>query len=69
MRRHLNIEISDPHFEYLDACARIRGVTMSGLVGRLLHTIAEDQLVLSVLDDSSTQNLRLGEWKHKDVRR
>jgi hypothetical protein len=66
MRRHLNIDISDPHFEYLDACARIRGITMSGLVGRLLHTIAENQLVL---DDSSTQNLRLGEWKRKDVRR
>jgi len=59
--------------EYFSVCARIRGVSRAALIRRLLHTIAHDQMVGSVLDDENDmKRRRLGEHRykhrHKDVR-
>lgn len=37
--------------DYLAACARIRNVSLTGLVHRLIHVIDRDHLVLAILDD------------------
>ncbi len=39
--------------DYFDTCARLRDISKTTLVRRLLKVIAEDQLVLSILDDDS----------------
>jgi len=49
----LKIELTNPHWEYLEACARIRHTSMRGLFNRLLHDIAQDMLVRAILDDDS----------------
>ena len=52
MQRY-NVEIPDDDFRYLQTCARIRRVSTIQLVKRLIRIIAQEQLVLSVLDDDS----------------
>lgn len=47
--------------EYFDACARIRGISTTALVQRLLDAIAADQMVLSILDDEGDYRRRKGE--------
>lgn len=37
--------------DYLLACARIRNVSLTALLRKLVQAIDEDQLVLAVLDD------------------
>ena len=37
--------------DYLIACARIRNVSVTGLVRELMETITEDQLIRAILDD------------------
>lgn len=49
----LLIKVSPKAEEYLASCARIRDVTLTALVTRLIEVIAQDQLVLSILDDDS----------------
>lgn len=46
-------DLSEESERYLEACARIRGISLTRLLQRLLKTIADDQMVLSVLDDDS----------------
>jgi hypothetical protein len=52
-RRHFCMDMSDEHFEYFAACARIRDVSMTGLFRRLAAEIASAQLVQPILDDQS----------------
>jgi hypothetical protein len=61
MRRHFSTDLSPEASEYLFASARIRGISMSALVRRLLETIANDGLVLSILDDEGKQARQKGE--------
>ena len=49
--------------DYLVACARIRNITVSALVRKLIQTIDRDQLVLAILDDDS-QHQR-GRYEHR----
>lgn len=44
--------------DYIVACARIRDVTVTTLVRRLVQAIEEDQLVLAVLDDAEDYQRR-----------
>lgn len=46
--RHIMVHFDS---EYLETCARIRNVTLSTLLRRLVDAIDRDQLVLAVLDD------------------
>jgi hypothetical protein len=49
----LKIDLPASDWEYLEACARIRQISMRGLCTRLLHDIAKDLLVRAILDDDS----------------
>jgi hypothetical protein len=66
MRRHICADISDEHMEYFNACARIRNIALGPMFGRLLSAIAQDQLVLSILDDDS-KPCRRGAGEHRYV--
>ena len=50
---HLNVYIptDEPHGEYLVRSARIRNLSVSRLVHKLIVQIGQDQLVRAVLDD------------------
>lgn len=50
---NVNIILSEPAIEYLEKCARIRHISRARLMERVLKTVCEDQMVLSVLDDDS----------------
>ena len=45
--------IADEHAPYFDACARLRDISKTALLTRLIDVIGRDQLVLSILDDDS----------------
>lgn len=51
--RRLLVTISDEHEPYFDSCARMRDLSLTGLLQRLVDTIGKDQLVLGILDDDS----------------
>ena len=52
--------------QYLVACARIRDITVRSLTRRLVDVIAEDRLVLAILDDDEhVQKRRQGEHRYK----
>jgi hypothetical protein len=53
--KHIGVEIDS---DYLLACARIRNITMTTLVRRLMQVIDRDQLVLAVLDDEDNYHER-----------
>lgn len=55
------LEIDEARFAYFESCARIRDITTTRLLGRLVEVIAADQLVLSVLDDGDRYRRRKGE--------
>jgi hypothetical protein len=48
-----HVEMPEDDLAYLQSCARIRHISTSRLVMRLIRVIARDQLVLSILDDES----------------
>lgn len=50
---HIFFNLAPDDRDYLDRCARIRGVSCGRLLQRIIRRIAADQLVLSVLDDES----------------
>lgn len=53
--------------EYINRCARIRGVSVTSLLSRLLAVIAKDQLVGGILDDfDNMKQRRPGEHKFKE---
>ena len=45
--------LSEEAENYLNACARIRHVSQSRLLQRVLKLVCDDQLILSILDDDS----------------
>lgn len=47
--------------EYLNACARIRNISLSALVRRLVRAAANDQMVSAILDDGGARTRRRGE--------
>lgn len=47
------IDLETESGRYLLACCRIRHISLTNLINRLIKKIAEDQLVLAVLDDDS----------------
>lgn len=64
---HINQITIDEETEfgrYYLACARIRDISMSALVKRLIEAIAEDQLVTAILDDDSSKQRRRGEHRY-----
>jgi len=38
--------------EYADSSARIRGISTTRLLSKVLETVLEDQLILPILDDA-----------------
>lgn len=46
-------DLSEESERYLEACARIRGISLTRLLQRVLKMVADDQMVLSILDDDS----------------
>ncbi len=64
----VNLKLSEdaPDTEYLRACARIRNISLTSLIKRLVDTIADGQLVASVLDDDATTARRKGEHPYRN---
>lgn len=61
---HISLpELSDDAADYLHKCARIRHISCCRLIERMLRTIVEEQLVLSILDDDSRPQRCSGEAK------
>ncbi len=52
--RRAHFRISDETADYLDKCARIRNISRTCLINRLLNVVAEDQLIGSIFDDADT---------------
>lgn len=52
-------DLSEDDERYLEACARIRGISVTRLFQRVLNLVAKDQLVLSILDDDSKRARRM----------
>ena len=46
------IELRDEDRAYLDSCSRIRDISLSALLRRLITTITTDHMVGAILDDS-----------------
>ena len=53
MHQHMTVDVPDDDYAYLETCARLRHISVSRLLLRLVRVVAHDQLVLSVLDDNS----------------
>jgi hypothetical protein len=47
-----------PRTDYFHRCARIRNISTSELMRRVIGTIERDQLVLAILDDDSSPEER-----------
>ena len=43
--------LTEAEMAYLSQCAKVRGISTTRLLERLVRLIARDQLVLSILDD------------------
>lgn len=56
MRRRIVATIPIKHDLYLHSCARIRGISLTALLTRLVDLIGQDQLVASVLDDADERS-------------
>ena len=53
IQQRIDITVREDDYGYIETCARIRHISVTRLFERLIKVIAEDQLVLSVLDDNS----------------
>lgn len=51
--------LSDESQRYLESCARIRKISCTRLLERVLKIVCDDQLVLAVLADDSKQPRQL----------
>lgn len=63
-----NFKIDGDEERYLQACARIRNVSVRTLIRRLLEEITKSQMVEAILDDNGeTMKRRKGEhaYSHK----
>lgn len=47
------VDIAPELDSYFEACARLRNISKTALMNRLMKVIGDDQLVLSILDDNS----------------
>jgi hypothetical protein len=47
----MRIPFTEEQRRYLDASARLRGVALATLLRKLIHVIADDQMVIGILDD------------------
>jgi len=47
--------LSEESRHYVESCARIRKISCTRLMERVIKTVCDHQLVLSVLDDDSKQ--------------
>lgn len=45
------------HMHYLESCARLRGISVQGLVRRIMLIVAQDQLVLSIADGDDLKKI------------
>jgi hypothetical protein len=50
---NVTFDITENQRHYYECCARLRRTSVTVLCRRLLETIAQDQMVLAVLDDDS----------------
>lgn len=55
---NLQYEVKPEHEAYLETSARLRGMSRSALVYKLMTLILQDQMVLSILDDGGELNPR-----------
>ena len=46
------IQLTEEENQYLETCARMRRISKSKMVRRLLKVIMEDQMIASVMDDA-----------------
>jgi len=46
-------ELTEESLGYIERSARLRRISCTRLLKRVLHAVIEDQLILSVLDDES----------------
>lgn len=49
----LLVDVAPELDSYFESCARLRDISKTALMNRLVELIGRDQLVLSVLDDDS----------------
>lgn len=52
--------------EYMISCARIRNMTVTAMVREIVEKVAQDQLVLAVLDDDGRHRHTRYQRKFKD---
>ncbi len=52
VRIDTTLQLTDEENQYLEACARMRRISKSKMVRRLLKVIMEDQMIASVMDDA-----------------
>lgn len=64
MKKTVFLESRD-HLEYFEACARIRGISVTALFNRVMKTVADDQLVFAILDDKSARVRLPGECRFR----
>jgi hypothetical protein len=57
--------VSPERAEYFEACARIREITVTRLFEKLVDIIADDQLVLGILDDESKPCREPGKHRYR----
>lgn len=55
MHIDLRVPIDTEEGQYLVRCARIRDVTITHLLRRVVNAVARDQLVAAVLDDNDSK--------------
>lgn len=59
MQFHLFFELDDQSERYIHSCAKIRRISVTRLVQRMIKTICIEQMVLAILDDDSKQPRRM----------
>lgn len=47
--------------EYVETCARIRNISVTSLLQRLLGVITDEQMIAAILDDDGARTRRKGE--------
>lgn len=63
-----SVRLQPEHLTYLKKCARIRDITVHGLLSQLLYTISKDQLVGAVLDDDGQRCTTLPRYRQRKRR-
>lgn len=55
MHLHLTLDAETARGDYLAAAARLRGVSRTHLLRKLVDKVLDDQLILAVMDDGERQ--------------